>query len=691
MSRAQRVRHHGRHLPRRPERGRGARRRRCRWSIAGYNGPAQTVIAGTGRGRRRGCDGAPMPALTRDPAVRVARLPLAAGRSRRPTRSAQRLAGETFGPVEPPGRLDRHRRAPGRRHRPAGAAAPADHRARCGSPRRSAPPPTDVDLFVEVGPGRVLSGLAADGDRTCRRSRWTPTTSRWPGCSAWSARRTSSARSRRGRGAVRRPADAAAARSAPSSRSSPARARRRPPLSPDCGPAVAAAAPSPRADPRSGRPAGTDGRRSTLLRRLAAERAELPLDLVRADSHLLDDLHLSSITVGQIVNQAARELGVARRPGADQLRHRDGRRAGRRAGRSSRRAPAAATARPRRRRTVGGRRRGLGPAVVDRPRRAPRAGPGRPPSEPGAWQVYADRTPARRAAAARAGGRRPSATACWSACPSSAPRSKLELALHGRPAGDRRGPAAPGSSWSSTDRGAAGLAKTLHLEAPTRCRHHHRAHPRCDAGGGRPGGRRSRRHHRFTRGHLRRTTAAAGCRRCAPCRCGRPGRPPPSTAPTCCWSPAAARASPPSARSRWPPTAGPGWRCSAAPTRPQDVELATNLQRMADAGVTVRYARADVSDDDAGPRGGRRAAGELGPVTAVLHGAGRNEPAGLTSLDTDAFRQDVRAEDRRPASRARRRSTRPTCSCSSRSAASSAGPGCAARRTTRPPTSGWPT
>ncbi|MFC0529831.1 type I polyketide synthase [Phytohabitans kaempferiae] len=47
-----------------------------------------------------------------------------------------------------------------------------------------------------------------------------------------------------------------------------------------------------------------------LLRRLAAERAELPLEAVRPDSRPLDELHLSSITVGQIVNQAARDLNV---------------------------------------------------------------------------------------------------------------------------------------------------------------------------------------------------------------------------------------------------------------------------------------------------------------------------------------------------------------------------------------------
>ncbi|HEX4703817.1 MAG TPA: type I polyketide synthase [Pseudonocardiaceae bacterium] len=46
-----------------------------------------------------------------------------------------------------------------------------------------------------------------------------------------------------------------------------------------------------------------------LLRTLAAERVELPLDTVTADTHPLDDLHLSSITVGQIINDVTRTLG----------------------------------------------------------------------------------------------------------------------------------------------------------------------------------------------------------------------------------------------------------------------------------------------------------------------------------------------------------------------------------------------
>ncbi len=48
-----------------------------------------------------------------------------------------------------------------------------------------------------------------------------------------------------------------------------------------------------------------------LLRSLVAARVELPESTVSADTRPLDDLHLSSITVGQIVNEAAQRLGLS--------------------------------------------------------------------------------------------------------------------------------------------------------------------------------------------------------------------------------------------------------------------------------------------------------------------------------------------------------------------------------------------
>ncbi|HEV8628913.1 MAG TPA: type I polyketide synthase, partial [Thermoanaerobaculia bacterium] len=47
-----------------------------------------------------------------------------------------------------------------------------------------------------------------------------------------------------------------------------------------------------------------------LLRRLVAQRAELPLAAVREESRLLTDLHLNSIAVGQLLAEAAQRLGL---------------------------------------------------------------------------------------------------------------------------------------------------------------------------------------------------------------------------------------------------------------------------------------------------------------------------------------------------------------------------------------------
>jgi enediyne polyketide synthase len=47
-----------------------------------------------------------------------------------------------------------------------------------------------------------------------------------------------------------------------------------------------------------------------VVRSLVAARAELPASLVKDDSRLLSDLHLNSITIGQLVVEASRQLGL---------------------------------------------------------------------------------------------------------------------------------------------------------------------------------------------------------------------------------------------------------------------------------------------------------------------------------------------------------------------------------------------
>lgn len=72
-----------------------------------------------------------------------------------------------------------------------------------------------------------------------------------------------------------------------------------------------------------------------------------------------------------------------------------------------------------------------------------------------------------------------------------------------------------------------------------------------------------------------------------------------------------------------------------------DPELKENLERMARCGVRLRYAVADVSDAAAVAAAVAGATGELGPVTCVIHGAGINIPRLLEELDEDHFRQTL--------------------------------------------------
>jgi enediyne polyketide synthase len=69
-----------------------------------------------------------------------------------------------------------------------------------------------------------------------------------------------------------------------------------------------------------------------------------------------------------------------------------------------------------------------------------------------------------------------------------------------------------------------------------------------------------------------------------------------------------------------------------------DAELAANLNRMAEAGITFQYLAADVTDPEAVQAVLRQVETTLGPVTAILHGAARNMPQLLRNLDEETFR-----------------------------------------------------
>ena len=72
-----------------------------------------------------------------------------------------------------------------------------------------------------------------------------------------------------------------------------------------------------------------------------------------------------------------------------------------------------------------------------------------------------------------------------------------------------------------------------------------------------------------------------------------------------------------------------------------DAELAQNLQRLRGAGVRVEYAAADVSDADAVRRAVAEIERTLGPITGLVHGAGRNVPHALATLDKATFQKTL--------------------------------------------------
>jgi enediyne polyketide synthase len=68
-----------------------------------------------------------------------------------------------------------------------------------------------------------------------------------------------------------------------------------------------------------------------------------------------------------------------------------------------------------------------------------------------------------------------------------------------------------------------------------------------------------------------------------------------------------------------------------------DAELSANLARMDAAGARYVYVQADVTSASEVAAAVAQVSAELGPVTAILHGAGRNAPVPLAILDETAF------------------------------------------------------
>lgn len=507
----------------------------------------------------------------------------------------------------------------------------------------------DVDLLLEVGPGRVLSGLAADiAPGTPCVALDTDSASLTGLLSAVAAAYALGAPVRHDmlfgdRFTRPLPLDKEFRFFASPCELAPAGdgTSHHEPSQHTPGQRVDGAADGQRADGAAdgaadGQPAGGQAEPSIdLLRRLMAERAELPIEAVGADSRPLDDLHFSSITVGQIVNQATRELGVsapvatasfATATLADLAEMLDDL--------ASTELPGDAEA---------GLPEGVGPWVrafaielVEEVRR-PRA----VAATPGDWHVFA--TPGHPLAGPLADALRAAelGDGVLLCLPSDCDERHVGLMLDAAHAAVAQATQARFVVVGDR-RGAAGLAKTLHLEAPAvaTCVVTMPILAAMPAGAVKDAADRIAADVACTTGFSEVHYDEAGTRRVPVlrpvARAGAQGTPPLGVGDVllvtgggkgitaeCALAIAAETGAAVGLLGRSDPAA--------------DAELAANLSRMDAAGVAYSYARADVTSRAEVKAAVAQITAFLGPVTALLHGAGRNEPKPIAQLDEAAF------------------------------------------------------
>jgi enediyne polyketide synthase len=385
-----------------------------------------------------------------------------------------------------------------------------------------------------------------------------------------------------------------------------------------------------------------DGGSSTLdlLRKLAAERVELPLETVTADTHPLDDLHLSSITVGQLVNDVTRALG---RPALEGMPNFATVCLGELAEMIDELAQTAGPA------DAQGEAPGVGPWV--RPFSVEYVPAPRPVADLAAgghtqWQVFA--TPQHPLAEPLRAGLAASGTGdgVLLCLPADCGTDHIGLFLD---AGRAVMAAPTGTRFVVVHHGygASGLAKTLRLEDPsTKTTIVDLADPAPAAP------------IEVEEAVATVVAEVAATTDFSEARYGADGG---RTVPRLVAVPAAPvgpiRDSLDGTDVLLVTGGGKGITAESALALAKDSgaklallgrsdpesdsELAENLARMAAAGITFRYERADVTSAPQVAEAVARAEAELGPVTAILHGAGRNEPAALFSLTEDSFRKTV--------------------------------------------------
>jgi enediyne polyketide synthase len=363
-----------------------------------------------------------------------------------------------------------------------------------------------------------------------------------------------------------------------------------------------------------------------LVRQLVAERTELPLSAIQPGQRLLSDLHLNSITVAQLVAEAARRCGVP--PPVSALRFADGTLS--EVARMLETAPAAAPAEQTptgvdswiRTFTVD-----LRPAPLDK-RQAGQRGGGSIPAAPLPWQPF---IPPGYPLAGVAD--LPSTGGVLLCLPPSPDETHVPLMLAAaRAALACQAPAQ--FLLVQQGGGGAAFARTLHLEAPglTTCvvdlpldhpraaewiaAEAHAAAGYCEAHYDAEG-----RRYEPALELLEpedQTSAELGSADVLLVTGGGKG--------------IAAECALALARGRGVRLALLGRSDPAL-----DGALAANLERMRAAGAQLRYVAADVTNPAAMAAAFHEIETSLGPVTGILHGAGNNQPCLLAGLDEAAF------------------------------------------------------
>jgi enediyne polyketide synthase len=362
-----------------------------------------------------------------------------------------------------------------------------------------------------------------------------------------------------------------------------------------------------------------------LLRTLVAERAELPAAAVHEGDRFLSDLHLNSITVGQLIGETARRMGLT--PPAAISNFADATLAETALALEERRRlePAAAQAEP----AVPA---GVGPWVrayviegEQRPCPAPAAPPG-----PGEWTMLGAQAHLDVALLARTLARAAPGGGVLLSLPQEVDERHIDLLLEAGRAALHRAPRCtflllqPGG-------GAASFARSLHMEGRglrSRVIDAPAAHPRLIE-------------------WVAAEAAAAGAHLEA--RYDQEGR---RFEPVAHLLPPGKPAGSPALRATDVLLVSGGGKgiaaeCALALARDsgaalvvvgrsdpgRDDELAANLKRLRDEGVRFAYVAADVTDAEGLARGVAAAQARLGPVTAVLHAAGTNVPQLIGALD----------------------------------------------------------